>query len=86
MGEFEVKDPFVMGHESSGTVLECGANVTSLKPGDRVAIAPNMSCLRCEFCVTGHWNLCKLITKGFMASDKGSLCQYYRHPADYCYK
>ncbi len=31
--------PLVIGQEGAGTVLECGANVTNVTPGDRVAYA-----------------------------------------------
>ena len=39
-GGFEVKKPIVLGHESSGLVVEVGEGVTHLKKGDRVAIEP----------------------------------------------
>ena len=29
--------PFIMGQEAAGVVTEAGANVTQVKPGDRVA-------------------------------------------------
>ena len=32
--------PFILGHEVSGYVTECGADVTALQPGDRVALEP----------------------------------------------
>ncbi|KAG5914361.1 hypothetical protein E4U53_004655, partial [Claviceps sorghi] len=35
IGHFVVKDPMVLGHESAGTVVEAGAEVTHLRPGDR---------------------------------------------------
>ncbi|KJK86912.1 hypothetical protein H633G_09251, partial [Metarhizium anisopliae BRIP 53284] len=40
IGHFVVKDPMVLGHESAGTVVEAGSQVTHLAPGDRVAIEP----------------------------------------------
>ncbi|XP_047741564.1 sorbitol dehydrogenase [Hyalella azteca] len=79
-------EPIVLGHEAAGTVLQCGANVKHLKPGDRVAVEPNLPCHRCEYCMTGRYNLCQLITKVFMSPDKGNLCHYYRHPAAFCHK
>ncbi|KAA0203030.1 hypothetical protein HAZT_HAZT012137, partial [Hyalella azteca] len=45
-----------------------------------------MPCHRCEYCMTGRYNLCQLITKVFMSPDKGNLCHYYRHPAAFCHK
>jgi S-(hydroxymethyl)glutathione dehydrogenase/alcohol dehydrogenase len=50
--------PTVLGHESAGIVEAVGADVTSVKPGDRVIACTSMSCGRCRACVTGHTNLC----------------------------
>lgn len=36
IGQFVVKEPMVLGHEAAGTVTEVGAEVTTLKAGDRV--------------------------------------------------
>ena len=35
---------FVIGHECAGDVVEVGADVTHLKPGDAVAIEPGIPC------------------------------------------
>ncbi len=42
IGPFEVKAPMILGHEASGTVIECGASVTTLKVGDRVCMEPGI--------------------------------------------
>ncbi|MDR2479183.1 MAG: alcohol dehydrogenase catalytic domain-containing protein, partial [Treponema sp.] len=34
IGDFIVNEPMILGHESSGTVVEVGANVKNLKVGD----------------------------------------------------
>ena len=34
IGDFIVEKPMVIGHESAGKVIECGKNVSHLKPGD----------------------------------------------------
>jgi S-(hydroxymethyl)glutathione dehydrogenase/alcohol dehydrogenase len=52
--------PIIGGHEGAGTVLEVGASVTSLRPGDHIAASFIPACGRCRFCVTGHTNLCDL--------------------------
>ena len=51
--------PNVLGHEFSGTIEETGANVTGLKPGDRVAGVPLVPCMKCEDCQKGNYSLCK---------------------------
>src|SRR5580704_4073026 len=50
--------PMVMGHEPSGTVVKCGSGVTGWSPGDRAALEPALFCYHCEFCRTGHFNVC----------------------------
>jgi aryl-alcohol dehydrogenase len=41
--------PGVLGHEGSGTVVEVGADVTTVVPGDQVAISFH-SCAACPQC------------------------------------
>jgi alcohol dehydrogenase len=48
----------VLGHEAVGTVVEIGAAVTTIVPGDRVLISCITSCGRCRFCKEGHYGLC----------------------------
>src|SRR6476469_556925 len=50
--------PLVMGYEAAGEVVETGANVTDLKPGDRVTFDSTVYCGRCFFCLRGDQNLC----------------------------
>lgn len=44
--EFILNNPIVLGHESSGTVVEVGSAVKNVKVGDRVAIEPGVPCRR----------------------------------------
>jgi alcohol dehydrogenase len=54
----EVLPGTVLGHEAVGTVVETGAGVTTLAPGDRVLVSCITSCGRCRFCKEGHYGLC----------------------------
>ncbi|MDP5308363.1 NAD(P)-dependent alcohol dehydrogenase [Paracoccus spongiarum] len=42
LGPFVVTDPMILGHEASGTVIETGAEVTTLAVGDRVCMEPGI--------------------------------------------
>lgn len=50
--------PLVMGHEFAGEVTAVGEGVSSLDVGDPVAVNPLISCGTCEYCRSGHENLC----------------------------
>ena len=54
----EVKPGTILGHEAVGTVVEVGAAVTTVMPGDRVLVSCISSCGRCRFCKEGHYGLC----------------------------
>lgn len=50
--------PLIMGHEAAGVVVSVGSQVDDLVAGDRVTFDSMVSCGRCEFCRSGHQNLC----------------------------
>ena len=58
IGDMACAFPMVLGHEPSGTVLAVGAGVTGWSRGDRAALEPALYCYHCEFCRSGHHNLC----------------------------
>ena len=78
--------PFMLGHECSGTVVEVGSEVTDLKVGDRVCCEPSVTCGKCEFCKTGHYNLCKEVTFWATPPIQGCYMKYVPFQADLCYK
>lgn len=86
IGDYVVKDPMVLGHESSGTVLEVGSSVQTLKKGDRVAMEPGIPCRRCVPCKRGEYNLCKEMAFAATPPFDGTLAKYYVLPEDFCYK
>jgi threonine dehydrogenase-like Zn-dependent dehydrogenase len=49
----------VLGHEPMGIVEEVGAEVTHIKPGDRVVIPFNISCGHCWMCSRGFFAQCE---------------------------
>jgi threonine dehydrogenase-like Zn-dependent dehydrogenase len=61
---YEVLGPFldsgdILGHEPMGIVEEVGAEVTNIKPGDRVVIPFNVSCGHCWMCDQGLQSQCE---------------------------
>lgn len=48
----------IQGHELAGTVVEVGRELTAFKPGDRLAVAPDVHCGACWYCRRGLFNLC----------------------------
>jgi len=48
----------VLGHEPAGVIVKTGAGVTRLAAGDRGALEPALYCYHCEFCLSGHHNVC----------------------------
>ncbi len=49
----------IMGHETAGTVVELGENVTGLEIDDLVAIYPIVACNDCELCHAGAQEVCE---------------------------
>ena len=66
--------PAIMGHEGAGVVVEVGAGVTSVAPGDHVIPLYTPECRQCKFCLSGKTNLCGTIreTQGRGVMPDGS--------------
>ena len=86
IGSFVVEAPMILGHESSGIVEALGDGVTSLRPGDRIALEPGVPCRRCAVCKSGRYNLCAEVRFFATPPVDGSMATYVTHPADFCYR
>ena len=86
IGNFIVEFPFVLGHEAAGVIVDVGENVKNLKKGDRVCMEPGVPCMKCEECLTGHYNLCKDVRFWATPPYDGVLCEYVAHPAAFTFK
>ncbi len=58
IGDARCVYPMVLGHEPSGSVRKIGTGVTGWSKGDPAVLEPAMYCYHCEFCMTGHHNVC----------------------------
>lgn len=84
-GSASVTPPVVLGHEYSGIVEKVGKSVTLVKPGDHVAMDPNMYCGRCRACRMGRKQNCEnLFALG--VNVNGGFAQYSRCPETQCFK
>lgn len=86
IGDFIVKEPMVLGHESSGTIHAVGSAVKNLQPGDNVAMEPGIPCRYCTRCKSGLYNLCPETRFAATPPIDGTLARFYRLPGDFCYK
>ena len=90
VGAFVPSQPFVIGHEVAGEVVESGAAVDHLRVGDRVAVDPSQACRRCTWCRDGRGNLCpEMRYFGSAATDPptdGALCELKAVPAANCHR
>jgi S-(hydroxymethyl)glutathione dehydrogenase/alcohol dehydrogenase len=57
-GLYPYPTPAVLGHEGAAVVEAVGEDVTYVKPGDHVITCLSVFCGECEYCTTGHTNLC----------------------------
>lgn len=64
IGLYPMPAPFVMGHEMVGEVIEVGDAVTGVRPGDRVIVPFQLSCMACAPCNRGHSNACENVASG----------------------
>jgi L-iditol 2-dehydrogenase len=86
IGSLVVEYPFVVGHESAGTVVEVGSAVTGLRAGQRVAIDPLVACGECDQCRRDRKHTCR--RQGFLGCPgqlAGSLVEYLVMPAESCH-
>jgi L-iditol 2-dehydrogenase len=86
IGDQIVQYPYIVGHECAGTVEEIGPGVSHVKPGDRVAIDPAVSCGECAQCCSGRSHTCEnLLFLGNPGEREGSLAEYLIMPEKSCF-
>ena len=87
IGEQTIDFPFTLGHECTGIVEETGSEVSKIRPGDRIAIDPAISCGSCDQCRCGRHHTCRnLKFLGNPAELEGSLQEYIVLPEECCFK
>lgn len=71
----------IMGHEMAGEVVEVGAAVTNVKPGDRVVIETLLGDGTCDWCRVQQYNLCPNLYKVRMETVSRAFAEYVVGPA-----
>jgi L-iditol 2-dehydrogenase len=70
--------PTRFGHEYAGTVAACGSNVTAVREGDEVMLAPTGPCGACFYCQKQQENLCTSLMETMVL---GGYAEYITIPA-----
>ncbi|WP_029003120.1 L-idonate 5-dehydrogenase [Azorhizobium doebereinerae] len=90
VGDFDVRQPLVLGHEVAGEVVETGVSVHGVAPGDRVAVNPSRPCLTCDYCRLGRSNLCRNMrffgSAAIFPHVQGAFSETFTARADQCVK
>ncbi len=81
LGSQVISEPLVLGHECAGEVAAIGRGVTRVRPGDAVAVEPTVACLKCDYCLSGRYNLCpEVVCKGTPPRNHGAMREYLTSP------
>ena len=79
-GHRNIKYPWVIGHEVSGIVEECGPDYKGeLREGDSIALAPPVYCGNCQWCIRGRFELC-MNMKELAQHWEGGFAEYMAIP------
>jgi threonine dehydrogenase-like Zn-dependent dehydrogenase len=84
-GEAAKTGHIIPGHEPAGDIVELGAGVKGLQPGDRVAVYLSIGCGHCSYCLRGYTYLCTQWKCVGFDVDGGD-ADYMTVPAQCCLK
>jgi NADPH:quinone reductase-like Zn-dependent oxidoreductase len=75
--------PHIPGSDVAGEVAEIGAGVTTVRPGQKVVLAPGVACGKCAACISGNDNRCRSFTNlGYMID--GGCAEFVKVPEVNC--
>ncbi|MGI3903369.1 MAG: NAD(P)-dependent alcohol dehydrogenase [Janthinobacterium lividum] len=85
-GPRRVTSPMVLGHEAAGTVVEVGADVSTLEVGDRVCMEPGVPNMRSKAVLLGKYNVDPDVSFWATPPVHGCLTEFVTHPAAFTFK
>src|SRR5271163_2014392 len=75
--------PHIPGSDVAGEVAEIGAGVTTVRPGQKVVLAPGVTCGKCPACIAGQDNRCRSFTNlGYLID--GGCAEFVKVPEVNC--
>jgi len=75
--------PHIPGSDVSGEIAQIGADVTTVRIGQKVVLAPGVTCGKCAACLSGQDNRCRQFTNlGYMID--GGCAEFVRAPEVNC--
>src|ERR1700720_251299 len=75
--------PHIPGSDVAGEIAQIGADVTTVRVGQKVVLAPGVTCGKCPACLAGQDNRCRNFTNlGYMID--GGCAEYVRVPEVNC--
>ena len=75
-----IRLPHVPGSDISGEVAKVGERIGNVRVGERVLLAPGISCGQCASCLAGRDNFCKEYTL-FGSGVPGGCAEFVKSPA-----
>lgn len=86
IGDYLVRQPMVLGHEGSGTIIAVGENVAGLKVGDRVCMEPGIPDLTSRASKLGLYNVDPAVRFWATPPVHGILTPHVVHPAAFTFR
>jgi NADPH:quinone reductase-like Zn-dependent oxidoreductase len=75
--------PHIPGSDIAGEIAQIGADVTTVRIGQKVVLAPGVTCGKCAACISGQDNRCRQFTNlGYMID--GGYAEFVRAPEVNC--
>jgi NADPH:quinone reductase-like Zn-dependent oxidoreductase len=75
--------PHIPGSDVAGEIAQIGSDVSTVRVGQKVVLAPGVSCGKCAACISGQDNRCRQFTNlGYMID--GGCAEFVRVPEVNC--